>query len=286
MLDGKIAVITGAGAGLGRAYAMLLASEGAAVVVNDFSSLHAERVTAEITDAGGRAVAVVADVGDSASGNLILAKAVAAFGGVDILINNAGFLRDKSLLKMEEQDWDSVVRVHLKGTFCVTKPVFGHMKERGTGGVIVNTTSTSGLRGKFGQANYGAAKAGIWGFSNTLTQEGLKYGIRVWTIAPAAASQLTDGLVSEEYKKVFTAERVAPVILYMVSELSGTMTGKTLLAGGGYVSEIRMEVGDGFVPSAEFNARDLKEAVDAGKIMMPVRDLNFVNAYGPVAETP
>ena len=282
LLDGKVAVITGAGGGLGRAYAMLLAREGAAVVVNDFSAIHAAQVTAEITDAGGKAIAAVADVGETNSGQLILTKAIEAFGAVDILINNAGFLRDKSLLKMDEQDWDAVLRVHLKGTYCVTKPIFGHMKDSGTGGVIVNTTSTSGLRGKFGQTNYGAAKAGIWGFSNSLTQEGLKSGIRVWTIAPAAASQLTDGLVSEEYKKVFTAERVAPVVLYMVSKLSDTMTGKTLLAGGGYVSEIRMEMGDGFVPGVEFDALDLKKAVEAGKIMMPARDLNFVNAYGPV----
>jgi len=186
---------------------------------------------------------------------MILDAALDAFKQVDILVNNAGILRDKSLLKMQEEDWDAVVRVHLKGTFCVTKPIFGHMKDRGAGGVIVNTTSTAGLRGKFGQTNYGAAKAGIWGFSNSLAHEGLKYGIRVWTIAPAAASQLTDSVVSEEYKRTFTADRVAPVLLYMVSDLSGKQTGKTLLAGGGYVSEIRMEMAPGFVPAEEFGRR-------------------------------
>ena len=210
LLENKVAVITGAGAGLGRAYAKLLAQQGAAVVVNDYAADAAERVVREIVDLGGKAAAVAADVGSMESGRRILDAALAAYGHVDILVNNAGILRDRSLPKMEESDWDEVLRVHLKGTFCVTKPIFQHMKERG-GGVIVNTTSTAGLRGKFGQTNYGSAKAGIWGFSNSLAQEGLKYGIRVWTIAPAAASQLTDGVVSEEYKRVFTAERVAPV---------------------------------------------------------------------------
>jgi NAD(P)-dependent dehydrogenase (short-subunit alcohol dehydrogenase family) len=284
LLDGKVAVITGAGTGLGRSYARLLARQGAAVVVNDFAPAPANNVVEEIRGRGGRAVAAVADVGCMSSGESILQAALDAFGRVDILVNNAGILRDKSLLKMEEEDWDAVVRVHLKGTFCVTKPIFGHMKERGTGGVIVNTTSTAGLRGKFGQTNYGSAKAGIWGFSNSLAQEGLKYGIRVWTIAPAAASQLTDGVVSDEYKKIFTADRVAPVLLYMVSDLSGKQTGKTLLAGGGYVSEIRMQIGPGFVPGDAFEVGDLVAAIDAGQVLLPERDLAYVNAYGPTTK--
>jgi NAD(P)-dependent dehydrogenase (short-subunit alcohol dehydrogenase family) len=282
LLNGKVAVITGAGTGLGRSYAHLLAREGAAIVVNDFAAQPAQAVAEEIRAGGGRAVAAVADVGEPASGASILRIALEAFGQVDILINNAGILRDKSLLKMEEKDFDDVLRVHLKGTFCVTKPIFGHMKERGVGGVVVNTTSTAGLRGKFGQINYGSAKAGIWGFSNSLAQEGLKYGIRVWTIAPAAASQLTNDVVSAEYKKVFTADRVAPVILYMVSDLSGRRTGKTLLAGGGYISEIRMEIGPGFVPGEAFAVEQLVEAVEGGRVFLPERDLNYVNAYGPM----
>ena len=285
LLDGKVAVVTGAGAGLGRAYAQLLAQEGAAVVVNDYAQAPAEEVVTDIRAKGGKAAVSVADVGSVEGGESILEHALAAFGKVDILVNNAGILRDKSLLKMEEADWDAVIRVHLKGTYCVTRPIFGYLKESGRGGVIVNTTSTSGLRGKFGQTNYGSAKAGIWGFSNSLAQEGLKYGIRVWTIAPAAASQLTDGLVSDEYKKVFTAERVAPVLLYMVSDLSGKQTGKTLLAGGGYVSEIRMETGPGLVPPEHFDAQGLAQAIVAGKVMLPERDLNFVNAYGPVQKS-
>ena len=290
LLDGKVAVITGAGAGLGRAYAMLLAQEGAAIVVNDFAGVGADgmtpaqRVVAEIRSAGGRAVASHWDVGTVAGGEAILKDALDAFGEVHILVNNAGILRDKSLVKMEEGDFDIVVRVHLKGTYCVTKPVFAHMKDSGRGGVIVNTTSTSGLRGNFGQINYGSAKAGIWGFSNSLAIEGQKYGVRVWTIAPAAASQLTDATTSEEYKRTFTPERVAPVVLYMVSALSGAATGKTLLAGGGYVSEIRMEMGSGFTPPESFTAEDLAAAIEAGKVLMPERDLKYVNAYGPTAK--
>ena len=281
LLRGKVAVITGAGAGLGRAYAGCFAKQGAAVVINDYARDAAERVAEEIVELGGRGTAVAADVGSMESGQRILEATLAAYGRVDILVNNAGILRDRSLPKMEERDWDEVIRIHLKGTFCVTKPIFQRMKEQGTGGVIVNTTSTAGLRGKFGQTNYGSAKAGIWGFSNSLAQEGQKYGIRVWTIAPAAASQLTDGAVSEEYKRVFTPDRVAPVLLYMVSDLSGKQTGKTLLAGGGYVSEIRMEIGPGFVPGDRFTVEDLVEAIKGGKVMLPERNLNFVNAYGP-----
>lgn len=283
LLEDKVAVITGAGSGLGRAYALQLAREGAAVVVNDFVASSADAVVAEIHGAGGKAVAMAADVGQSATGDGMLEVALGAFGKVDILVNNAGILRDRSLLKMEEADWDEVIRVHLKGTYAVTRPVFAHMRARGEGGVIVNTTSTSGLRGKFGQANYGAAKAGIWGFSNTLAQEGLKYGIRVWTIAPAAVSQMTDDLVSEEYKRTFTPESVAAVLLYMVSSLSGNRTGKTLLAGGGYVGELRMEVGPGIVPPQGFTAEDIAAAVKEGHVFLPDRDLNYVNAYGPVA---
>lgn len=284
LLENKVALITGAGGGLGRAYALTLAREGAAVLVNDFSAAAAHAVVAEIMAAGGRAAASVADVGRMESGAAVLADALAAFGKVDILVNNAGILRDKSLLKMEETDWDDVLRVHLKGTFTMSKAVFAHLKDRGEGGVIVNTTSTSGLRGKFGQTNYGAAKAGIWGFSNTLAMEGLKYGIRVWTIAPAAVSAMTDGLVSEEYKRTFTPERVAEVLLYMVSSLSGDRTGKTLLAGGGYVSEIRMEMAQGLVPDGDLTAAGIAAAAATGQIFMPERDLSYVNAYGPTGK--
>src|SRR5256885_2373213 len=190
LLAHKTVIITGAGGGLGRSYARLLASEGAAIVVNDFSAEAAHEVVDEITAAGGRAVACVRDVADMAAGETLLRTAVEAFGGIDILVNNAGILRDKSFANLTEAQWDAVVRVHLKGTFCVTQPVFRWMKENGRGGVVVNTSSSSGLGGSFGQTNYGAAKAGIWGFSNCLALEGRQYGIRVWTLFPAAATPM------------------------------------------------------------------------------------------------
>jgi NAD(P)-dependent dehydrogenase (short-subunit alcohol dehydrogenase family) len=286
LLGGKVAIVTGAGAGLGRAYALALAREGAAVVVNDFARTAqvrvspAEQVVREIEATGGRAVANLADVGTIPGGQSLLDSAVGAFGGVDILVNNAGILRDGTLAKMPEADWDAVIRVHLRGVYAATKPVFSHMKEQGRGGVIVNKTSTAGLRGKFGQVNYGAAKAGIWGFSSSLALEGKKYGIRVWTIGPAAATGLTDHM-SADYKRTFSPDRVAPTLIYMVSELSGDQTGKTLLAGGGWIGEVRMEVHPGYVPSEGFDAYELKRAVEQGLVMMPERDPNFVNAYGP-----
>jgi NAD(P)-dependent dehydrogenase (short-subunit alcohol dehydrogenase family) len=288
LLDGKTAIVTGAGAGLGRAYVLGLAKEGAAVVVNDYAKSDsagltaAERVVQEIKAAGGRAAANTADIGTMEGGQSVLETALAHFGNVDILINNAGILRDSTLAKMTEADWDAVIRVHLKGTFAVTKPVFAHMKDNGHGGVIVNTTSTSGVRGKFGQTNYGAAKAGIWGFSNSLALEGKKYGIRVWTIGPAAATGLTEHM-SEDYKRQFAPHRVVPTLIYMVSHLSGDQTGKTLLAGGGWVGEARMEVHPGYVPSDAFDADELARAVKQGNVLLPERDPNFVNAYGPAA---
>lgn len=288
LLDEKVAIVTGAGGGLGRSYALALAREGAAVVVNDLArsqdgSRPAEKVVAEIQAAGGRAVANLADITSVEGGQSLLESAIGNFGGVDILVNNAGILRDSSLAKMPEEDWDAVIRVHLKGTYAATKPVFTYMKGQGRGGVIVNTTSTAGLRGNFGQTNYGAAKAGIVGFSAALALEGKKYGIRVWTLGPAAATALTDHM-PDEYKRVFHIDRVAPVLIYMVSGLSGDQTGKILLAGGGWIGEIRMEVHPGYVPSENFDAYEVARAVEQGRVMMPERDPKFVTAYGPTSK--
>src|SRR3546814_6861441 len=131
---------------------------------------------------------------------------MSAFGRADILVNNAGILRDRTLIKMDEADGDDVRHVHLKGTFCVTKPIFAWMRENG-GGVVVNTTSTSGLSGKFGQGNYGAAKGGVWGFSNTLALEGQKYGIRVWTLAPAANTRITDAVTHNPHNPAYPTKK-------------------------------------------------------------------------------
>ncbi len=286
LLDGKVAAVTGAGGGLGRSYALALAREGAAVVVNDLAGSDgshgrpAEETARLISEQGGRAAANFADISTVAGGQALLDTAVEQFDGIDILVNNAGILRDSSLVKMDEAKWDAVIAVHLKGLYAVTRPAFTWMKENGRGGVIVNTTSTAGLRGNFGQTNYGAAKCGVVGFSNALALEGKKYGVRVWNLGPAAATAMTAHM-PDEYKRVFHIDRVAPTLIYMVSELSGDQTGKTLLAGGGWVGEIRFEVHEGYTPSENFDAQELAQAVANGEVMFPERDPKFVTAYGP-----
>lgn len=250
LLEGKVAVITGAGRGLGEAYARLLAKEGAAVVVNDIGKneqgdFTAEAVAASIRESGGRAVAHTEDIATTAGGSSLLQAALDNFGGVDILINNAGILRDKTLVKQEEQDWDLVLKVNLRSMYTVTKPIFAAMKDAARGGVIVNTTSISGIVGNFGQSNYAASKAGVWGFSNVLALEGAKSGIRVWTLAPAAASALTAPVMSEALREQLAPEHVAEVVLYMVSALSGTRTGHCLFASGQSVKEVKLVAAEG-----------------------------------------
>jgi NAD(P)-dependent dehydrogenase (short-subunit alcohol dehydrogenase family) len=273
LLDGQVAIITGAGGGLGRSYSLLLAREGAAVVVNDMNAGAANSVVAEIEGAGGRAVASIGDVASLSGGEAILQAALQAFGAVTILVNNAGILRDKSFANLAEAQWDAVVQVHLKGAFCVTQPVFRWMKENGRGGVIVNTASSSGLGGSFGQTNYGAAKAGVWGFSNCLALEGRKYGIRVWTLCPAAATPMTEGLMTAEMRQQWAPERVAPVLLYMVSGLSGDRTNRTLFASGSKVMELKMVSGTPVANHAGFSAQDIAAAADS--LFLPDVALDF-----------
>ena len=202
LLDKKVAIITGAGGGLGEAYAKLFAREGAAVVVNDLGGPRdgtgadksmAQKVVDAIIAEGGRAVANGSDISTLAGGEAVFNDAIKNFGRADILVNNAGILLDETFHKAKEANWDKVIKVHLKGTFCATQPVFKWMRDNG-GGVIVNTASTSGLIGNFGQTNYGAAKGGIWGLSNVLAIEGRKYNIRIWTLAPGALTRMTSDL--------------------------------------------------------------------------------------------
>ncbi|MDB6052111.1 MAG: putative oxidoreductase [Pseudomonas sp.] len=269
LLDGKVVIITGAGRGLGAAYAHLLAAEGAAVVVNDLGrdengAFGAESVAAAIRASGGQAAAHTQDISTVAGGQSLLATALEHFGRADILINNAGILRDKSFLKLSEADWDAVIAVNLKSMYAVTQPVFGWMKENG-GGVIVNTSSTSGLVGNFGQANYAASKCGAWGFSNVLTIEAAKCGVRVWTLAPAAVSALTAPLMDDVSKAQLAPEHVAQVVLYMVSELSGTRTGHCLFASGQSVRELKLVSAAGIRGGgldSEFSAQRLAASED------------------------
>jgi len=269
LLDGKVALITGAGRGIGEAYARLFAAEGAAVVINDVGRDEAGQFTAEavaqgIRAAGGRAVAHTTDISTVAGGQSLLTTALEAFGRADILVNNAGILRDKSLLKLEEADWDLVLQVNLKSMFCTTKPVFAWMKENG-GGVIVNTSSTSGLVGNFGQSNYAASKAGVLGFSNVLALEGAKAGIRVWTMVPTALSALTAPLMSEAMKQELAPEHVAHAALYMVSSLSRKRTGHALFVSGHSIRELKLVAAEG-IPGAGYKpgltAQDIAAAED------------------------
>jgi NAD(P)-dependent dehydrogenase (short-subunit alcohol dehydrogenase family) len=274
LLDGKVALITGAGGGLGEAYAKLFAREGASVVVNDLGGPRdgsgadqsmAEQVVSAIKAEGGRAVANGADISTMAGGQSVFDDAIRHFGRADILVNNAGILRDQTFAKASEADWDKVIKVHLKGTFCCTLPVFRWMRENG-GGVIVNTSSTSGLIGNFGQSNYGAAKGGIWGLSNVLAIEGRKYNIRVWTLAPGALTRMTEDLprYKENPGAALGPDGIAPAVLYMVSDLSGDQTGKVVgVSGPRGVREMRMMEMEGWKPPfSGWNAKDIATHAD------------------------
>jgi NAD(P)-dependent dehydrogenase (short-subunit alcohol dehydrogenase family) len=252
LLDGKVAIVTGAGGGIGREHALALSAAGAAVVVNDLGGSRdgsgaghsmADAVVDEIRKAGGTAVANYDNVATVAGGQGILKSALDAFNQVDVLVNNAGILRDKTLAKMEEAEWDAVIAVHLKGTYCVTRPVFNHMRESGRGGSIINTSSTSGLEGNFGQTNYGAAKAGIAGFTRCLAIEGHKYGVRVNAIAPVALTRMTEDLPlaqNEAFKDRMSPRQIAPLIVYLASDLARDVNKKIFFVGGGQISEMRM----------------------------------------------
>ena len=284
LLDGKVAIITGAGGGIGREHALAMAKEGAAIVVNDLGgardgegsgSAMADGVVDEIKALGGEAVANYDNVATVEGGEAILKTALDAFDHVDILVNNAGILRDRSFSNTTEDLWDPVIAVHLKGTYCVTRPVFLHMKERAAGGVIINTSSTSGLNGNFGQCNYGAAKAGIAGFTRCLAIEGKKYGIRAFILAPVALTRLTEdlgGFSNDKIKEAMNPAAVSPLLVYLASSLSGDMTGKTFLAGGGRIAEMRVVTPTGITKKVDdglWTADQIAAQMQAGEILLP-----------------
>jgi NAD(P)-dependent dehydrogenase (short-subunit alcohol dehydrogenase family) len=271
LLDGKVAIITGAGGGLGEAYAKLFAKEGASVVVNDLggsrdgtgtgTSAASEKVVAEIKAAGGKAVANGDDVSTIQGGENILKTALDTFGKVDILVCNAGILRDRTFANTSEEDWDKVIKVHLKGTYCVALPVWKYMKDHG-GGSMVLTSSTSGLYGNFGQTNYGAAKAGIYGMVRVMSIEGRKYNIRVMGLAPGAYTRMTSdlpGRIGKEPDPMSLPENVAPGVLFMVSDLAADHSGKILGVSSRGVREIKMLQTGGFNPGRPYTAQEVAE---------------------------
>ena len=245
MLDGKVALVTGAGGGLGRTHALLLAEEGAAVVVNDLGGARdgtgsgtsmADGVVAEIEAAGGKAVANYGSVSDKADAQSMVQTAVDSFGRLDICICNAGILRDKSFKNMTDDMWEVVNAVHLRGTYYSAKAAYDRMLEQGEGGRIIVTSSTSGLLGNFGQTNYGAAKAGIAGFARCLYLEGARYGITVNILAPTALSRLTDDIMPEQAKDAVPPEKVSPTVVWLCTDDAKEVTGRTWLLTGNRVS--------------------------------------------------
>jgi NAD(P)-dependent dehydrogenase (short-subunit alcohol dehydrogenase family) len=249
--DGRVAIVTGAGQGLGRSHAIELAKRGAKVVVNDLggskdgtgaSSEAALAVVAEIEAAGGEAMANGANVANFEEVQAMVAATMEKWGRVDILVNNAGILRDKSFAKGTMEDFQLVLNVHLMGSVYCTRAVWDIMREQEYGRIVV-TTSSSGLYGNFGQTNYGAAKMGVIGMMNTLVQEGAKYNIRMNALAPTAGTRMTEGLMPEKAFELLTPETVTPAVLYLVSEDSPNRT--VLCAGAGAYAVAKIVETDG-----------------------------------------
>ncbi|MGE0307011.1 MAG: SDR family oxidoreductase [Acidimicrobiia bacterium] len=241
--DDRVAVVTGAGGGLGRAYALLLASRGAQVVINDLGGSvsgeganvsAAQKVVDEITAFGGVAVADGHSVATADGGEAIVQTALDAFGRLDIVVNNAGILRDKSILNTTPEDFDAVIAVHLRGAFCVSRPAFAVMKKQSYGR-IVNTTSPAGLYGNFGQTNYSSAKLGLIGMAKTIAVEGAKYNIKANCISPSAYTRMTEGIL-DAMADFVTPDRVAPVVAYLCHE-SNQLSGEVLTTMGGHVTK-------------------------------------------------
>ncbi len=236
LLDGRVAIVTGAGRGIGRGEALELAREGARVVVNELDPDVGKQVVEEIVAAGGEAVLDTGDCSEEGTARGLIGTALDTWGRLDALVNNAGVLRDKTVAKMSADEWDAVIKVHLRGHFLPTHYACAHWKELGTGGRIVCTASSSGLLGNFGQANYGAAKAGIAAFSTIVAMEMARYGVRCNAIAPAARTRMTESaygafkdLSADEEEESFDfwhPDNVAPLVAFLCSDAAGTISGK------------------------------------------------------------
>ena len=259
----KVVIVTGAGGGLGRAHALLFAKHGAKVLVNDLggstqgegaNASAADRVVAQIREAGGIAEANHDSVTD---GDKIVQNALDAFGRIDVVVNNAGILRDKTFHKMDDSDWDLVYRVHVEGAYKVTRAAWPHLREQGYGRVIF-TASTSGIYGNFGQSNYGMAKLGLYGLTRTLALEGRKNNILVNAIAPTGGTRMTEGLIPPQVFERLKPELVSPLVVYLGSEACQETSG-LFEVGGGWIGKTRWErsLGVGFDPDTGFSPDDV-----------------------------
>ena len=247
--EGRVAIVTGAGAGLGRSHVLGLARAGAHVVVSDISQAAASAVASEIEVAGGTALAVAADVAEPDQVGQMAKAANARWGRIDILVNNAGILRDRSFGNLSLADFELVMKVHVTGSFNTTKAVWQTMRDQNYGRIVF-TSSASGLYGNFGQANYGAAKAAMIGLMNVLHLEGAKYGICVNTLAPTAATQMTEGLIPEAEASALDPDRVTPAVLFLVGDEAPSRM--IMGAGAGVFAVTHIAETEGiFLPEAE-----------------------------------
>ncbi|MEN3539696.1 SDR family oxidoreductase [Microbispora sp. ZYX-F-249] len=278
--DGRVAIVTGAGHGLGRSHALLLAQRGAKVVVNDLggaldgsgaSAGPAAEVAELIVKNGGEAVASTDNVATPEGAEAIVRTALDAFGRVDVVVNNAGILRDRSFGKMTVEEFDAVIAVHVRGSFLVSRAAFPHMKEQSYGR-IVNTSSPAGLFGNFGQANYSTAKMGLVGLTKTLGIEGARANIKANAIAPVAWTRMTESLLPAEFEEKFTPERVSPLVAYLAHESCET-SGEVFSVGAGRVARVFVAEGPGW-RTDDLTAealRDNWEAVMAEQPYLPTK---------------
>ena len=277
LCEGRVAIVTGAGRGLGREHALMLAANGAKIVVNDLGAnvdgtgrddSFAAQTAADIRQAGGEAIVNGDDVSSWAGAKNMIDQAVQTWGRLDIVVNNAGILRDRMLVNMSEGEWDAVIQVHLKGTFAPARHAAAHWRElhRSTGepcmGRIINTTSTSGIYGNVGQTNYGAAKAGIAAFTVIAARELKKFGVTVNAVSPSAQTRMTEGLraVNDEQRAMRDPKWVSPVVTYLASEAAQDITGRVIQAGVG-----RIAVCEGWRRGAE--AAQVSDPAEAGRLI-------------------
>jgi NAD(P)-dependent dehydrogenase (short-subunit alcohol dehydrogenase family) len=252
LMQDKVAIVTGAGRGIGRGEAIELARQGAAVVVGEVDEAAAAEVVAEITGAGGTAIAVIGDCSEVADADQLVATALGEFGRLDALVNNAGILRDRTLVKMTPEEWDAVIKVHLRGHYAPTHSAINYWKNNDKTGHIVCTASTSGILGNFGQANYGAAKAGIAAFSTIVAQEMKKYGVTCNAIAPAARTRMTEGAYGEIKRDesdfdFWHPDNVAPFVTFLCSDAASHISGKIFGVQGDTVEIYRPHTSMAFI---------------------------------------